>query len=94
MAKLFLSKGEQEHLPIAVLCTNLCHVELQVLTRAVQAWDGQEKTIVSTTTAGPDGEFCFLLPVGDYVVKVTNIHMPIVLFNNKSMCFVMYKYCG
>lgn len=55
---------------IAVTHTNSHHVGLQVLTRAVQAWDGQEKTIVSTTTAGPDGEFCFLLPVGDYVVKV------------------------
>jgi len=43
---------------------------IQVLTRAVQAWDEQEKTIVSTTTAGPDGEFCFLLPIGNYVVKV------------------------
>ena len=36
---------------------------------------------MSTTTAGPDGEFCFLLPVGDYVVKVVKYIL--------SMCFVV-----
>ena len=51
-------------------CSNSCCVGSQVLTRAVQAWDEQGKTLVSTTTAGPDGEFCFLLPVGNYIVKV------------------------
>ena len=62
--------SSQPLLTVSCTCTNSCRVGSQVLTRAVQAWDEQGKTLVSTTTAGPDGEFCFLLPVGNYIVKV------------------------
>ena len=36
----------------------------------MQAWDEHNKVVVSTTTVDPSGNFCFLLQIGKYILKV------------------------